>query len=448
MEKYFLAIVVRIHTRHYSGRMPEAVVDCPFERHFLVNDEVIRISLRSIQWITVQSMKKQTDIIHETCWIDEYLNEIKTILEEKYLPYLVFPVSNHGNLKDNNRACSRRIATLLDMIKPIVNFRSRMTHQKFSPQFFAFEDVHEDVSLIHRNIIHVHTELIWSSPVGHYFLPRNSIFILDDIRRGLLTCANCSFLQHRYRTIVIDPPWSNKSAKRGKVYQTSFDNQELIALGSSLNKLYHPEGCLVAIWVTNNKSILDFVYNELLQEWGLSYVDTWWWVKLGIDEDGQIRPVCSIDSPHRKPYERVILASNFIPPHISSIPRILSKKRRIQTLDHADESQIISQSEVIIDDDTSPVSQHVIYSQITPKIIFSLPIRHSWKPALQHFLRDTLGRLLETDIATLAVPSSLELPSETQSHIDLELFARELREGCTSIGNEVLFHQTVNIIHL
>jgi hypothetical protein len=484
----------------------------PFEQILRLENFEIGISLQSLQWITgaTRSSPLSPDIPHGRAdWVQESLCFMKDEIETKYLSYLLM-IKEDSNDSFGDKAsqiCSQKILTLLQMIQPLVKFQLKCHRLKFQPRFILFEEVLEDISLIHRNLISSPLDTIWDSPVGQFYIPKNSIFLLDDIRRGMKTCSQMSSLHGRYRTIVLDPPWSNKSARRGKVYQTSFENEDLIRLGSPLESLYHPGGCLVAIWVTNNKKIIDFVLNRLLKEWGLSYVDTWWWIKLGIlrQNSSQYQPIFPLHSTHRKPYERVIIASKHLHIPHKSLHFNISKTRHFHNGPHVDDAQgdthtvgsdpraheppsdietdsgkkrkfcetedlsalqdldsdraplvtvpvvdDIPQTallrDALLSDSVSPHNQPVVFPQIPTEVIVSFPIRHSWKPPLQKLLHQSLSILL----ALAAGPThegSAEIASwnEPADHCDLELFARELRSGCTSLGNEVLFHQTVRI---
>jgi hypothetical protein len=468
-------------------------VFCPFDQTLRFGNSEIGISLQSIQWLTgvTCSPPRGGD------WLQDSLNLMKDEIEKKYQPYLGTIEDSKDNNGDNiSKLCSQKILNLLQMIQPLLKFKLKCMKSKIKPSFILFQEVLEDISLIQQNLVSSQLDTIWDSPVGQYFIPKNSIFLLDDIRKGLRTCSQISFLHGRYRTIVIDPPWSNKSARRGKVYQTSFENKELIRLGPQLDSLYHPEGCLVAIWVTNNKRIIDFVLNQLLKEWGLSYVDTWWWIKLGVLSQNpfQYQPIFPIHSTHRKPYERVIIASKNLPITNRSLHFNLSKtmhfhhsadaeskgsqsvgndlggekqssseteslpgqKRKLSLVEvinptekqNPDSSRSVSVdllatlSAALLSDSVSPQSQPVLFPEIPTEVIVSFPIRHSWKPPLQRLLHQSLSTILRAVGETHQSPQT-SAPPELPDHCDLELFARELRSGCTSLGNEVLFHQTV-----
>ncbi|KAH8018939.1 hypothetical protein HPB51_014005 [Rhipicephalus microplus] len=127
---------------------------------------------------------------------------------------------------------------------------------------------------------------------------------------GLDACPSlpvgCSF-----DFILLDPPWANKSARRKRAYSMLPRRQLLSSV--PLKRLASPQGCLVAVWCTTNGAHLRFVARELLPSWGLTYLATWYWVK--VTKHGE--PVRPFDCPHKKPYEFVIFGG----PSSLSIPR-------------------------------------------------------------------------------------------------------------------------------
>ena len=62
-------------------------------------------------------------------------------------------------------------------------------------------------------------------------------------------------------------------------------------------------GALVAIWVTNKQKYLRFTKTELFPHWSVELVAEWYWVK--VTRKGEL--VTDLDSPHKKPYEPLLL---------------------------------------------------------------------------------------------------------------------------------------------
>ncbi|XP_036679895.1 N(6)-adenine-specific methyltransferase METTL4 isoform X2 [Balaenoptera musculus] len=183
-----------------------------------------------------------------------------------------------------------------------------------------------------------------------------------------------------YDVIVIDPPWQNKSVKRSNRYSYL---SPLQIKQIPIPKLAAPN-CLVVTWVTNRQKHLRFVKEELYPSWSVEIVAEWHWVK--ITSSGEF--VFPLDSPHKKPYEGLILG------------RV--REKAALPLRNADVKEL-------------PIPDH--------KLIVSVPCTlHSHKPPLAEVLKDYIKPEGEC----------------------LELFARNLQPGWTSWGNEVLKFQHVD----
>ncbi|XP_054893151.1 N(6)-adenine-specific methyltransferase METTL4 [Poeciliopsis prolifica] len=223
----------------------------------------------------------------------------------------------------------------------------------------------------------------WASVVPlmgeEYIIPPNAAFLLSDFTRiqPLVQCGR------RFDVIVIDPPWENKSVKRSRRY-SSLPSSQLKRLPIPL--LGSP-GCLVVTWVTNRPSHLRCVRDELYPHWGVEVVAEWFWVK--VTTSGEF--VFPLDSPHKKPYE-VLVLGRYRPANDHTSP--------LQT------------ANVPVED---------------KRLIVSVPSAlHSQKPSLSEVLKLYVG-------------------AEAKC---LELFARSLQPGWTSWGNEVLKFQHISYFNL
>ncbi|XP_044790816.1 N(6)-adenine-specific methyltransferase METTL4 isoform X3 [Bubalus bubalis] len=211
-------------------------------------------------------------------------------------------------------------------------------------------------------------------------LDGSSQLIQEGLTSGFLhSCSEkpnkCS--KKTYDVIVIDPPWQNKSVKRSNRYSYL---SPLQIKQIPVPKLAAPS-CLVVTWVTNRQKHLRFVKEELYPSWSVEVVAEWHWVK--ITSSGEF--VFPLDSPHKKPYEGLILG------------RVREKAALL--LRNADVKEL-------------PIPDH--------KLIVSVPCTlHSHKPPLAEVLKDYIKPEGEC----------------------LELFARNLQPGWTSWGNEVLKFQ-------
>ncbi|XP_066579515.1 N(6)-adenine-specific methyltransferase METTL4 [Amia ocellicauda] len=213
-----------------------------------------------------------------------------------------------------------------------------------------------------------------------YLLPPHCSFLLSDISR-MQPLVNSN---ERYDVIVLDPPWENKSVKRSKRYSSLPPSQ--------LKRIPVPElaaqGCLLLTWVTNRQKHLRFVKEELYPHWSVEVLAEWLWVK--ITNSGEY--VFPIDSPHKKPYEILVLG------------------RHCKTKDASSSSPV---------KDENPLPDH--------KIIVSVPSTlHSQKPSLA----DVLEEYVDPEAKCL------------------ELFARNLQPGWTSWGNEVIKFQHLSYFNM
>ncbi|XP_072544128.1 N(6)-adenine-specific methyltransferase METTL4 [Salminus brasiliensis] len=203
-----------------------------------------------------------------------------------------------------------------------------------------------------------------------YFLPPRSRFLLSDFTR-IQPLVNS---EEKYDLIVLDPPWENKSVKRSNRYG--------FLPSSQLKQLPVPAvsaaGCVVVTWVTNRPRHIRFVREELYPHWGVELLAEWLWVK--VTRTGEF--VFPLDSPHKKPYE-VLLLGRTCANNIS----------------------------------TTRPEEYEIPDQ---RLIISIPSAlHSHKPSLSAVLR----------------------PYISPNARCLELFARSLQPDWTSWGNEVIKFQ-------
>ncbi|KAI6785217.1 Methyltransferase-like protein-like protein [Emericellopsis cladophorae] len=137
--------------------------------------------------------------------------------------------------------------------------------------------------------------------------------------------------------IMMDPPWPNRSVRRktdnySTVYRLE-DMQHLLHHIPVPSHLSHSG--LVAVWITNKSSILDFV-KELLASWRLEQVAEWTWLK--VTASGE--PIYPINSEWRKPWEKLVIAkrvgaatpAGLQPKTIIAVPDLHSRKPNLQRL--------------------------------------------------------------------------------------------------------------------
>lgn len=147
----------------------------------------------------------------------------------------------------------------------------------------------------------------------YYLLPRKCTFLMSDACRldPLL-----KFAQRKggFDIIVIDPPWENKSAKRGRKYPW-------LSLGDiaklPLQKLAKT-GCIIMVWITNKPTIHRFVTDDLFKSNRIQYITEWHWLK--ITNTGE--PVVDFASTHKKPYETLVIGSYRKLPQTEIVPKV------------------------------------------------------------------------------------------------------------------------------
>ncbi|KAL3160646.1 hypothetical protein ABBQ32_010569 [Trebouxia sp. C0010 RCD-2024] len=241
---------------------------------------------------------------------------------------------------------------------------------------------------------------------GHtVVIPAQATFLLSDIKKlsPLLTAAEC---QLGFYCIVLDPPWENKSAKRGSKYPT-LPSRNL--KGIALQKLMHADGCLVALWVTNRERHHRFIREELLPHWGLKQVATWFWLK--VTDSGEL--VSPLEVAHRRPYEVLMLLQPLgMSPHQPLSPAASTATNKAPPVTPADLSRHTNS-------DGAQPAFHAIAQPPDGLVMVAVPGEHSRKPQLAQLLQPYL-------------------PEKASC---LEMFARELTAGWTSWGNQVLHFQ-------
>ncbi|KAL1519888.1 hypothetical protein AB1Y20_023377 [Prymnesium parvum] len=218
---------------------------------------------------------------------------------------------------------------------------------------------------------------------AQWLVPRDAAFCLAPLRRWRELAPLAP--PDGYRLLLLDPPWRSRSVARKRNYATVGDETLLAQL--PVPQLACAACCLIAVWITNSRH--RFVLEVLLPSWGARRIATWYWLKL--TSDGRFSTGADPRSPHRKPWEPLILA--FIGRDPPRLPTRLA--------------------------------------------LSSVPLTHSHKPALDALLRPAAPHLLQSG-------RSGELVEEHEAWQQLpkmELFARELRPHWHSVGDEALYFQ-------
>ena len=169
--------------------------------------------------------------------------------------------------------------------------------------------------------------------------------------------------------------------------------------------------CAVVTWVTNNPAVQRLVTDELLPAWRCALVAVIVWLKVTTQGD----PVFPLHSTHRKPYE-LALVSRRVRAGDDDDPVATSS-------DSGGAAAVASSLSPLTPDDLAALG--ITDSTVPHYMCVSMPIGHSRKPPLD----DMLTRL----------------GIVTSGSRKLELFARNVRPGWTSVGDEVLYHQRVGV---
>ena len=156
---------------------------------------------------------------------------------------------------------------------------------------------------------------------GRYCIPANSKYYLSDIASVGNFAASGMF-----DVLVMDPPWENKSATKRAGKYNSLPNHALFSI--PLPRMLSEDG-VVMVWVTNRQQHMAFIREHLFPRWRLIEIAEWHWVK--ITTDG--RTVTNMDSPHRRPYETMIVGARApmagFPEHmvVASVPAVQHSRK-------------------------------------------------------------------------------------------------------------------------
>jgi N6-adenosine-specific RNA methylase IME4 len=133
--------------------------------------------------------------------------------------------------------------------------------------------------------------------------PPNSTALLGEISTALPLFTTSA---PKFPIIVLDPPWPNRSARRKKSYNISYNTLSVTSLLSSLPLQNHLEdsGC-IAIWITNKDIFRQMVLEKggLFELWGVELVEEWIWLK--VTGEGEV--ICQLDGVWRRPWEVVLV---------------------------------------------------------------------------------------------------------------------------------------------
>ncbi|ODQ56142.1 MT-A70-domain-containing protein [Saitoella complicata NRRL Y-17804] len=255
------------------------------------------------------------------------------------------------------------------------------------------EDTIYDLSDIYGRMVtnsSPHTRLLRirqpSSEVHDYHMPRGCSFFISPFETSIEHFSNTTATLAGYDLIIMDPPWPNRSVKRGTKNYAQIDIASLLDIPAG--RWLRDEDSVVGVWVTNKVKYRNFVEEELFDRWGMRKVGEVVWVK--VTEGGE--PMFDMDSRMRKPYECLILGR---------LERARTSRQKRMKMDRANEGSRR-------DDDAG--------GAIGIKVIAAVPDAHSRKPNVSTVL-------------------SQHLPITPTA---CELFARNLLPNYVSFANEPL----------
>ena len=135
--------------------------------------------------------------------------------------------------------------------------------------------------------------------VGACALPPDGATLLADVSRWAELLPRTD-----YTCIVADPPWPSRSAARRGAYDTARDAWRAPLRKLPVGRLAASSGAVVAVWVTNDRKVADWVSTTLFRAWGVRHVGTWYWLKCASDGS----PVLPLDEhAERKPWEPLVV---------------------------------------------------------------------------------------------------------------------------------------------
>ena len=136
--------------------------------------------------------------------------------------------------------------------------------------------------------------------VGACALPPEGATLLADVSRWAALLPRT----REYTCIVADPPWPSRSAARRGAYDTARDAWRASLRKLPVGRFAAASGAVVAVWVTNDRKVADWVSKTLFRAWGVRHVGTWYWLKCASDGS----PVLPVDEhAERKPWEPLVV---------------------------------------------------------------------------------------------------------------------------------------------
>lgn len=137
-----------------------------------------------------------------------------------------------------------------------------------------------------------------------YLIPSAAAFFMSKVTADAalqlsIAAAQDEGVKGEFDLIIMDPPWPNRSVRRGRQYQTADDPFD--ALQIVLPTLMSSR-TVVACWVTNKAAVRKSVL-AAFEYWDVDLVEEWIWIKTTIQ--GQY--VVPLTSLWKRPYEVLLI---------------------------------------------------------------------------------------------------------------------------------------------
>ncbi|KAF2202166.1 MT-A70-domain-containing protein [Delitschia confertaspora ATCC 74209] len=217
-------------------------------------------------------------------------------------------------------------------------------------------------------------------------IPARSTFYLQDcsvsdsFRAAFRSITDDHLIPRHFDFILLDPPWPNHSARRKAAYAPESSHKAMKEMILKMNlDIYLEHNGLIGIWITNSPAVRRIVLGEggIFKKLNVGLIEEWIWVKT--TKKGE--PISALDSIWRKPYEVLLLGRAAPNPLVPMGPAAEVKRR----------------------------------------VIVGVPDFHSRKPCLKELIEPYMP--------------------DKDDYTALEVFARNLVEGWSSWGDEVLKFQ-------
>ncbi|KAF7923412.1 uncharacterized protein EAE97_010850 [Botrytis byssoidea] len=257
-------------------------------------------------------------------------------------------------------------------------------------------------------------------------MPPKSTMIFGNIP-GSNISSNIEIHQDfpKFKVIIADPPWPNRSAFRKDSYATAsgFGGIESLLRFLPCHKIEH--NGYVGIWITNKPAFRSMLLDKggMFDHWGLELIEEWIWLK--VTSNGE--PMCEILGTWRKPWEILLVGrkkderesvgvgDSGFKKSVGNEELNIEKEYDLEGSNQSSPSSLPSPSP-----SQTPSQSENSNLPIKRRIIIGVPDLHSRKPNLRFLFGQLLG---------------------LQDYRGLEIFARNLTAGWWGWGNELLKFQ-------